>query len=98
MSAARYDGPRQWRNTITMTFRETPKETAVALALRLRVLPQPFRDHGLGLVNLDDMIEWLDELDEASTADDIDAILQEIYDWADEHRLWLHLTHPPKDP
>lgn len=85
-----------WRHTIRMTFRETAKASANALAVRLRSLPSDFRELWNGGTTLDEMIEWLDDLEQDASADEFDGILEEVYDWADRHRLWLHISDAPE--
>lgn len=83
---------REWKHSITMELQATAKESAVALAARLRKLPGDFRSLEEGLTSLDEMIEELDVIAPGADDDDFNSVLSMIYDWADEHGLWLLLS------
>jgi len=86
-------GMAQWTHRIETTIEYEIPEAAHALAAELSHLPSDFRSLTRGGDSLDDMIDWLRALDETDCGDDFDIILNEIYDWADTHRLWLYLSY-----
>lgn len=38
---------------------------------------------------LTDIVEWFGDLGAAPDANDLDEVLDQFYDWADRHRVWI---------
>jgi len=85
----------KWKHSIEIKVGDRPENEVVAeLAGRLRALPASFRASEHGFTSLNDIIGWLDEIKEHGqpiTHESVDDILRELYDWADENRLWVFL-------
>jgi hypothetical protein len=88
----------KWKHKVELDARGlAPDVVAGQLADRLGALPDGFRARQHGTTELDDIIGWLTDAkdgigvvaDEAE--DNVNGILRELYDWADENRLWVNL-------
>lgn len=38
---------------------------------------------------LADIVEWFGDLSSAPDANELDAVLDQLYDWADKNRVWI---------
>jgi hypothetical protein len=84
---------RGWKHAVEVERGDKhPNEVARALAEKLRPLPESFRllEHG---TTLDDLIDMLDAeaREDFASNEDVNAVLRELWDWADLHRLWVHI-------
>lgn len=88
----------RWRYRVEGAILDkTPPEVAAWLVAELGKLPERFRIESHGHTDLDEIIDWLNDCTGASTEDEVNGVLRELYDWADSAKLWLYLTHePPK--
>ena len=65
----------------------SPQELAnsVASLLETFILPKFPDDY-----NLEEIIDWFNYFQEADTINDYDDILRELYNWADDNRVWIN--------
>lgn len=62
----------------------TIQEIAQLLRAELEKVPQELRSD-----NFEDALYELEFFGDSDDADALDCILEGIYDWADEHRVWI---------
>ncbi len=79
-----------WKYKIEIDARgRNARDVATELKQRLELLPASFRALSHNMTSLNEMVWWLDDVNDDESANDV---LYDLYNWGDRHRLYLYLN------
>ena len=83
---------RRWKHRVEVVRGDKqPEAIALELVEGLRKLPEDYRALEHSGTSLDEIVEWLEgaAAEVPCLVEHVDAVLRELWDWGDEHSLWV---------